>query len=146
MSLRQTATGLLFLAGVAFAPLGAGAWGPEGHAIIAEIAELRLEPLVRSQVVQLLRLEGLRHLDQVASWPDAVRPSRPETAPWHFVDIPLTAPAYDAARDCVGGNCVVFQIQRFASILGDRTALPQARLEALKFLVHFAGDIHQPLH
>src|SRR5205085_6268675 len=111
-----------------------------------EIAELRLEPSARAQVRQLLRLEGHRHLDQIASWPDAVRPSRPETALWHFVDIPLSAPAYDAARDCVGGNCVVAQIQRFAAILGDRTAPSQARLEALKFLVHFVGDIHQPLH
>ena len=122
------------------------AWGPEGHAIIAEIAEARLEPAARTQVAQLLSLEDHQHLDEVASWPDAVRPRRPETAPWHFVDIPLTATAYDANRDCVGGDCVVAQIQRFAAVLGDRNAAPQDRLEALKFLVHFVGDIHQPLH
>jgi S1/P1 Nuclease len=124
------------------------AWGPEGHAIIAEIAEARLEPAARAQIAQLLSLDAshAQHLDQIASWPDTVRPFRPETAPWHFVDIPLTAPAYDVNRDCVGGNCVVAQIQRFAAVLGDRNAAPQDRLEALKFLVHFVGDVHQPLH
>jgi hypothetical protein len=109
---------------------------------------MRLTPAARTQVAQLLSLDTslAQHLDQIASWPDAVRPFRPETAPWHFVDIPLSVPGYDANRDCVGGNCVVAQIQRFAAVLGDRTAAPPARLEALKFLVHFVGDIHQPLH
>ena len=124
------------------------AWGPEGHAIVAEIAEARLTDAARAQIAQLLALDDshAKHLDQIASWPDAVRPARPETAPWHFVDIPIDVSKYDASRDCKNGDCVVDAIQRYAKILGDRNAQPKDRLEALKFLVHFMGDVHQPLH
>jgi hypothetical protein len=124
----------------------AWAWGPEGHAIIAEIAEARLEPAARAKVVQLLALEGHQHLDQIASWADDIRASDRSTGPWHFVDIPLSENAFDPNRDCASGACVVAQIQRFAGILQNPSASPQDRLDALKFLVHFVGDIHQPLH
>jgi hypothetical protein len=124
------------------------AWGPEGHAMVAEIAEARLTDAARAQVSQLLALDDshAKHLDQIASWPDAVRLARPETGPWHFVDIPIDVSKYDAARDCKNGDCVVDAIQRFTKILGDRNAQPKDRLEALKWVVHFVGDIHQPLH
>jgi hypothetical protein len=124
----------------------AAAWGPEGHAIVAEIAEARLTDAARAQVVHLLSQEGHQHLDQVASWADDYRQSHRETAGWHFVDIPLSATTYEASRDCPGGNCVVAQIQNFAAILGNKNAAPADRLMALKFVVHFVGDIHQPLH
>lgn len=129
--------------------LGGGqakAWGPEGHAIVAEIAEARLSDPARSEVAQLLSQEDHQHLDQVASWADDYRESHPETAPWHFVDIPLLASGYDANRDCKNEACVVAQIQHFAAVLADKTAAPSDRLTALKFVVHFVGDIHQPLH
>jgi hypothetical protein len=123
---------------------GAQAWGPEGHAIVAEIAESRLTPAAAAQVQQLLALEGHQHLDQVSSWPDEYRVSHPETGPWHFVDIPLASPAYDAARDCAGGNCVVVQIQHFAGVLGDASTSPQDRLTALKYVTHFLGALTSP--
>src|SRR2546421_7487986 len=103
---------LLLFGTVIFAGGPAQAWGPEGHAIIAQIAELRLTAAARTQVAQLLSQEGHQHLDEVASWADAIRPSHPQTGPWHFVDIPIKEAAYLAARDCAGGNCVVVQIQR----------------------------------
>jgi hypothetical protein len=126
----------------------AAAWGPEGHAIIAEIAEARLSDAALTQVAQILSADdsGAKHLDQIASWPDAIRPAKPETAPWHFVDIPLDVSSYDATRDCKDGNCVVAAMQRFAGVLRDRNADARARVEALKYVVHFMGDIHQPLH
>lgn len=122
------------------------AWGPEGHAIVADIAEAHLSAAAMSQVTQLLSQEGHAHLDEISSWADEVRPQRPETAPWHFVDIPLDATGYDAARDCDGGNCVVAKIVDFEKVLADRSAAPTDRLDALKWVVHFVGDIHQPLH
>ena len=124
------------------------AWGPEGHAMIAEIAEMRLSDQAKAQVADLLSRDdsNAEHLDEIASWADAVRPARKETAPWHFVDIPLDAPKYDALHDCTNGNCVVAAIKKFSDVLANRNADPKARLEALKFVVHFVGDIHQPLH
>lgn len=130
----------------ALTSIGARAWGPEGHAIIADIAEAHLTPAARAQVAQLLALENHDHLDQVSSWADEVRSQRRETAPWHYVDIPLDAGGYDHARDCPGGNCVVAKLVDFEKVLADRSAAPQDRLEALKWVVHFVGDIHQPLH
>src|SRR5262249_39126760 len=126
----------------------ARAWGPEGHAIVAEIAEARLTDAAKRQIADLLASDDshAQHLDQIASWPDAIRPARPETAPWHFVDIPLDAGIYDASRDCAGDNCVVQAIQKFVGVLRDGNEDKPKRLEALKFIVHFVGDIHQPLH
>lgn len=127
------------------APL-AGAWGPEGHAIVADIAQQHLDPAAARQVDALLKLEGLTRLDQVSSWADDNRKLRPHTGGWHYVDIPLAARAYSPMRDCPRDNCVVAQISHFAQVLGDRSAAPAARLEALKWVVHFVGDVHQPLH
>ena len=149
---RRDAAGLgavlVLLAGTAGPAL---AWGYEGHRIVAEIAEQYLEPLTVRQVRELLALENATTLAEVSTWADEIRPRRPETAPWHFVDIPVhpapgTSAAYDAARDCPRGDCVVAAIERFAAVLRDKDAAPRRRLEALKWVVHFVADIHQPLH
>lgn len=129
----------------------ANAWGSEGHRIVADIAEQYLEPGTARQVRELLILENTTTLAEVSTWADEVRPQRRETARWHFVDIPIHPPAgtptaYDAARDCPRGDCIVAAIERFEAVLRDKAVQPRDRLEALKFLVHVVGDIHQPLH
>jgi hypothetical protein len=122
------------------------AWGPEGHAIVADIATAHLTPAAQAQVSRLLALESHQSLDQVASWADAVRPARPATAPWHFVDIPLTAEHYDPSRDCQNDDCVIARIVSFTELLTQSRDITQTRLDALKWVVHFVGDAHQPLH
>lgn len=147
MSLRPTRLSLLSCAlALGFTAPFAMAWGPEGHAIVADIAQARLDPVAAAQVTALLELEGYDRLDQVASWADQHRKEMPGTAGWHYVDIPLAAPAYQAARDCPRDNCIVAQLEHFTRTLADRSASPQARLEALKWVVHLAGDIQQPMH
>lgn len=139
--LKRTAAGFLGLA------LGCGpalAWGPEGHAIVALVAEAHLTPTARRQASALLG--GPNRLVLDADWADEVRDARPETAPWHYVNIPLAAAGYDAARDCPKGDCAVAQINRDAQILADRRVPPARRAEALRFLIHLVADIHQPLH
>ena len=81
-----------------------------------------------------------------STWADEIRPQRPETAPWHFVDIPVGSAGYNPRRDCPRGDCVVAQIEREQRMVADRTLLPAVRAEALRYLIHFIGDIHQPLH
>ena len=137
---------LIYISLIAAAPSSALAWGSEGHRIIAEIAEQYLQPETARQVRDLLAIENDTSLADVATWADQIRRQRSETAPWHFVDIPISAPAYDPARDCPRGDCVVAKIEQLTTTLGDRAAAPRDRLEALKFVVHFVGDIHQPLH
>jgi len=128
----------------------ARAWGLEGHHIAAEIAERYLEPEAARQVHELLAIENATTLAEVSTWADDIRGQRRDTAPWHYVNIPIHPqygpPAYDAERDCPRGNCVVSKIDEFTAELRDRAVPRRERLEALKFLVHFVADIHQPLH
>jgi hypothetical protein len=120
------------------------AWGPAGHSLIARIAETQLSPAARARIVEILGAG--RSMSSVANWADEVRPTRRETAPWHFVNIPIERQHYDHVRDCPSGDCAVSQISRLRGVLRDRSASPEQRREALQFLIHFIGDLHQPLH
>src|SRR6266700_561929 len=130
------------------------AWGPEGHRVVAQIARAHLSQRARHQIENLL---GNDDLASVSTWADEIRPQRPETFGWHFVDIPMNSSGFDEQRDCYRPNekndrgndhhnCVVDRIVIFEQVLGDKRASKPDRVEALKFLVHFVGDIHQPLH
>lgn len=136
----------LLALGLLLAPGAGFAWGIAGHAMIADIAEWHLTPAALAQVHALLADEGYQHLDQISSWADEIRPQRKEANPWHYVDIPLSATFYDAARDCPKGDCVIDAINRYSAVLADRRKSVEERREALKFLVHFVGDIQMPLH
>jgi len=120
------------------------AWGPEGHEIVALIALQELSPQARAQVAALLGSPAMMVHD--ASWADEIRDQRPDTSGWHYVDIPLQAPGYDARRDCSRRDCVVGQIENDQRLLANRGAGQRVRAEALRFLIHFTADAHQPLH
>jgi hypothetical protein len=126
------------------APVPAFAWGAEGHEIIAAIALRELSPMARLQAASLLGGDAMLIHD--ANWADEIREQRPETGHWHYADIPLGAPGYDPRRDCRADDCVVAQIENDRRILANSRASRQTRTEALRFLIHFVGDIHQPLH
>jgi hypothetical protein len=129
---------------VLLAPAPAFAWGAEGHEIVAALALRELTPAARKEVARLLGSPVM--MVHEASWADEIREARPETGPWHYVDIPLQARGYDPARDCAGGDCVVAQIEKDVRLLRDRRQSDAARAETLRFLIHFVADIHQPLH
>lgn len=151
--MRSSASALVWIALllVLFAPR-AMAWGPAGHRIVADLAERQLTPATRTEVRQLLGRSDARALSDVATWADDLRNDRTHkasaraTAKLHYINFADAQCRYDAARDCVGGNCVVAAIDRYARILGDRTRPDAERAEALRFVVHFVGDAHQPLH
>jgi hypothetical protein len=129
------------------------AWWDYGHATVARIAEANVRPATRAAMARLLRAEpGLGTptcpagtLVLAAGWADCIRRGRPETAEWHFQNEDLCRP-YDPAAYCPDGNCVTAQVKVQRRRLADRKLAPAARLEALAFLVHFVGDVHQPLH
>lgn len=130
-------------------PTRANAWGKEGHQIVAAIAERYLEthsPAASARAKQLL---GGQSLVDIALFADDVRELRPYTKNWHYVDIPLGQPSYVATRDCKAsakGDCAVQALLRFGFILANENEDRCARAEALKFIVHLVGDMHQPLH
>jgi len=124
----------------------ASAWGPVAHRVIARVAARHLSPAARHEVAQLL---GGASLADVAYWADEIREQRPETARWHYVDIPLRAADYRPARDCrqtSRGDCIIAALERERAALADRGVPEPRRAEALRFIVHLVGDLHQPLH
>lgn len=144
--MQRTRTVALIVLLLLIVPGESFGWGADGHRIVANIAEARLTPSAKTQVQSLL--DGA-HLADVSIWADEVRRDRPETSRWHYVDIPYEASGYDPTRDCKvtdHGDCVIAEIARAEKVLGDTSRSKADRAEALKFLVHFVGDMHQPLH
>ena len=130
-------------------PLHAFAWGAKGHAIVAELAERGLSPNVEAQIRELTYAAPLR---DSASLPDDWRAQETRgeragnTGALHYSNIPNDIATFDRARDCKEDICVVAGIEHYLAILKDKTQPKDKRREALIFVVHFVGDIHQPLH
>ena len=133
-----------FLAVILLVNVPLHAWGPVGHSLVARIADEQLTAAARAQVAVILG-PG-RTMSSVASWADEVRGERCQTAPWHFIDIQITDPHLDMARDCPNNDCVLAKIPDLRKTLQDPAAAPVERSEALMFLIHLVGDMHQPLH
>ncbi len=153
---------LILFAAAALVSANANAWGDLGHRVTALIAYRHLTPSARTTLDALLAgdsdtLTGPDFASR-ATWADKYRNAHRETAAWHFVDIEIDAP--DMAAACfhfpaLGGalagagpakDCVVNKIDEFAAELTNATTPRAERLLALKFLIHFIGDLHQPLH
>lgn len=126
------------------------AWGQDGHEIVGRIAEDRLTPEVKQKVNKILDGKSIADYG-IANGPDLMLRlgRRPETAKWHYVNIPVSpdnvAAQFDEARDGHGGDCAVDQITRYAELLRT-TDDPKKQAEAVMFLTHLVGDLHQPLH
>jgi len=144
LNFRQFPKSLMFICVAMTAPLPASAWGPQGHEIIASIALRELTPAARDQVARLVGGPAMMVHD--ANWADEIRDQRRDTAPWHYVDIPLAATGYEARRDCPDQDCVVAQIENDRRALADHRLRDGVRAQALRFLIHFVADLHQPLH
>ena len=135
---------ILLAAALASQSVSAFAWGRQGHIVIASVAQRALTPAAKRRVEALLALEPGATLASIANWADTQRDR--DTGRWHYLNLPRDADCqYVAARDCPDGQCVLGAIQAQADRLGS-TAPDLDRLEALKYLVHFVGDVHQPLH
>jgi len=140
----------LALAALAGAPQAA-AWGDSAHRVVAGLAQAQLRPAAVAEVARLLAGEPDPSLAGISTWADdfkkqggaeARRSSR-----WHYVDF-AGGPgcSFEPARDCPNGDCVVAAINREFLRLADRKRPDAERAQALKYLVHFVADVHQPLH
>jgi nuclease S1 len=93
---------------------------------------------------------GIDAMADASTWPDDIRSQRPETSPWHYIDIPLGT-AFDEARHnlekfCPKEGCVISAIRENLKTLRSPGADARKKADALRFLIHFVGDLHQPLH
>jgi hypothetical protein len=119
------------------------AWGPEGHHVTVLIAQKYLNADSAALAQELL---GSENILDASVWADNFRHDHPETGPWHYIDIPLRETTLDLHRDCPNGDCVLMKTEAFLAVLKDPHADAAARKDALKFVIHFVGDLHQPLH
>ncbi len=173
---RITARLILVILLATMLPVKTMAWGNEGHKITALIAYALLTPRAQSNVNAVLQGRKIDAIatwpDDVkrASLPNKVctvpgapgcNPNyRPETVQWHFADISINSdghfdPQGDYCRASRYGDCIVPAIEGFRDILNRSSNRAFAKNndeqkrklhDALSFIVHFLGDIHQPLH
>lgn len=126
------------------------AWSALGHKLVGELAQRHLTPAASAEVKRLLAGEPDPSLAGVATWADTLRDQDAarfkQTSRWHYVNFPRGRCDYAAERDCRNGDCVVAAIEAQRRILGDRNQPLAARRDALKFIVHLVGDVHQPMH
>lgn len=120
------------------------AWGTKGHAIVADLAEAQLTPAAARAVARLLAVDHASHLSDVSSWADQAKADHLPGTPSHAVRMALDGDPR-IAKACAR-TCALTAIDRYTKVLGDRTQPPVVREEALKYVVHLIGDIHQPLH
>ncbi len=170
----RRACAMLVAAAFALPVAGGGralAWGNDGHMIVALIAQHYLDPAAKKRVAALLKSDHdkltKRDIASRATWADRFRDSDRNTTKqrynatrqWHFVDIELSKPDLDAAcfhfpplpkgvaaSKGPAKDCVVDKIDEFETELENKHTSKAERLLAFKFLLHFVGDIHQPLH
>lgn len=119
------------------------AWGPEGHMIVAQLAENQLTTSAKAKVQKLLQGQSLA---SVSNWADSIKGQAEwaMTKSWHFVDVP-DGGSYEEVPHAEEGDVIV-AITSMITTLKKPGASPQDQQNALKFLIHFVGDIHQPLH
>jgi len=154
------------------------AWGPEGHKIVALIAQHYLNDSTKAQIIALNAAKfnhddlitgdsfmGKHEVDDdlkrffassnpqlvlIPNWADGwkFKKGNAGTKPWHFIDLPVVGTVTEATFTslCPNHSCVLDQIQADITTLKNTNADPEDRIKALFFVVHFVGDIHQPLH
>src|SRR5690606_665275 len=133
----------------AFVAGDASAWSAEGHRIVAHIADAGLTPEARAEVERLLEGEAVPTLAGVSTWADELRDTDPEagkrSARWHYINFDGRC-GFEPPRDCKNNHCIITQTNRLYRVLADPDRDVAERARALKFVVHFVGDMHQPLH
>ena len=127
--------------------IGLISWGVTGHRTIGRIAEDHLSPQAKAAVRDLL---GGESLADASTWADEVRsqPAYRHTAPWHFLNLPLGL-NYEQFKTQVEGltqENVYSALLQQEKILTSVASTREDKAEALKFIVHFVGDLHQPMH
>jgi hypothetical protein len=127
-----------------------------GHETVAAIAYRNVTPQVRAAIDRMLARSEMmetagcpaRTIEQASVWADCVKTLGPRFSyaySWHYQNVNICKP-FDLKGACKDGNCVSAQIERDVKILKDAGIPLRERIQALAFLVHFVGDLHQPLH
>jgi len=134
----------------------AAAYWEYGHASVAGVAWKQMRPDTRRAVSRLLAQGHLLDtptcpvatIEQASVWADCIKPLGDRFAyaySWHYQNVNICKP-FDLKAACKDGHCVSAQIERNARLLADPKVPQREKVMALAFLVHFVGDLHQPMH
>ena len=145
-SLRHLLRGLLVLAVLLISHL-AFCWGLAGHRIVGEIAQQHLSRKAKKEIKELFGRESLAWW---SNWPDFIKSDSTwnHASPWHYIDLPGHLPKEEFITELkkLPGKNLYTQIREMTDQLKNKSLPLRQRQEALRFLVHFIGDLHQPLH
>ena len=147
------------------------AFDNNGHRIVAHIASLRLDHSSKQKLKDLL---GYKSLEEISTWPDEIKSDETLSSPqqtWHYINLikknyqkippaqtyekyfkQYPALSYAEIQSKIKPEVknlkgdIIWAIDTFRNILKDRKKSKSQRAEALGFLVHFIGDVHQPMH
>ena len=127
------------------------AWGTLGHDTVAFIAQTFISNQTKTFTQSLLNDTSTSYLANVATWADTYRYTAEGTfsAPLHYIDALDSPPEscnVDYERDCPEEGCIVSAIANYTTRVTDLNVSLVERQKALKWIIHFLGDIHQPLH
>ena len=139
----------IFFVVLLFAPLYSFSWGVTGHRVVGEIAQKHLSGKAKKELRKLI---GRETLAQWANWPDFIKSDTTGTwasaSKWHYVNLPgnLSKEEFMSKLQSLPGENLYTQIKVMMKQLGDKSLDGEKRRIALRFLIHFVGDLHQPLH
>jgi hypothetical protein len=140
-----------------FLPLSpAFAYWEYGHETVAQIAQANMSAKARGNMARLMHAApmvgtpkcGLSNIKDASIWADCIKGDNLRwgyTNPWHYQNVDICKP-FNLKSACANGNCVSAQIDRNFALLKNKSLPAHVRLEAMAFLIHFVGDLHQPLH
>jgi hypothetical protein len=126
-------------------------WWDTGHRTVARIAARHLSPKAHARVARILAVHDSPKavadaMAAASTWADDVKAST-KTGQWHYIDLALQDKPSDMDERCPNDECIVARIRLFSQQLTRKgTDSKWTDLDALRFLIHFVGDIHQPLH
>jgi nuclease S1 len=142
--------------GLALAVLqqAAAAWGPLGHRAVGAVADALLTPGARAEVARLLaddrgrdgRPSGRTTLAEASLWPDEIRGTAADRPTWHYDNMPVCGAIPSDRAWCAEQQCASARLEALLAQLADRSRPPAERRDALKWIAHLVGDLHQPLH
>lgn len=127
------------------------AWGTLGHETIAYMAQDYVQSSTKTYVEGILGISNSSYMASVATWADSYRYTTAGafSAPFHYIDAndsPPSSCSVEYDRDCGDSGCSVSAITNYTNILLDSSSSDSEKLDAMRFVIHFVGDIHQPLH
>lgn len=128
-------------------------FGQEGNRAIATVAEQRLPESTKAKIKQIL---GNQSMADASAWPDELRSSKapeaeafrkqhPNFTNWHSAHIPIDCDVYSRESEFANPNDIVHALDTCVDVLEGRSS-KMGQGEALRWLIHLVGDLHQPLN